>query len=75
MANILGGYAQGGFVILGEALPHAESGRAKLLGVLGTHRITLASQIPSFTKQGFKVSEHAGLWDFFAPTGTPQRGN
>lgn len=72
MIDILGGQVQGGFVTMGEALPHAKSGRAKLLGVFGTRRMPLAPQIPTFTEQGFKGYEHGGFWGFFAPTGTPQ---
>ncbi|MDB5816868.1 MAG: transporter substrate-binding protein, partial [Rhizobacter sp.] len=53
MTDILGGQVQGGFVTMGEALPHYNSGTAKLLGVFGTRRMPLAPKAPTFTEQGF----------------------
>ena len=45
---------QGGFVTIGDVLPHTKSGCVKPLGAFGTGPIALEPQISTFTAHRFK---------------------
>lgn len=59
--DIVDSQVQGGFVTMGDVLPHTKSSCVKPLSVFGTGRMPLAPQIATFTKPGAEGYELAAL--------------
>jgi tripartite-type tricarboxylate transporter receptor subunit TctC len=54
------------------ALPHAQSGRLRLLANLGSHRSPAAPNLPTIAEAGVKMQPMSGRYAFVAPAGTPR---
>jgi tripartite-type tricarboxylate transporter receptor subunit TctC len=54
------------------ALPHAQSGRLRLLANLGSHRSPAAPNVPTIAEAGVKMQPISGRYAIVAPAGTPR---
>jgi tripartite-type tricarboxylate transporter receptor subunit TctC len=54
------------------ALPHAQSGRLRLLANLGSHRSPAAQNVPTIAEAGVKMQPISGRYAIVAPAGTPR---
>jgi tripartite-type tricarboxylate transporter receptor subunit TctC len=54
------------------ALPHAQSGRLRLLANLGSHRSPAAPNVPTIAESGVKMQPISGRYAIVAPAGTPR---
>lgn len=70
LADVLGGQITGTFVNLSVALPHARSGKVKVLGIVGTKRSALAPDVPTFEEQGYTGIDFMPWTGILAPRAT-----
>jgi tripartite-type tricarboxylate transporter receptor subunit TctC len=57
---------------LTPALPHAKSGRLRLLGTVGSRRTAAAPELPTMAEAGVKMHAVDGRYGIVAPAGTPR---
>lgn len=70
MTDVIGGHIDGMFIALSTALPQAQSGKLKLLAVVGK-RSAIAPDVATITEQGFPGVEILPWFGVFAIRGTP----
>jgi tripartite-type tricarboxylate transporter receptor subunit TctC len=70
--DLLGGIVQLSILPVHTALPHARSGKLRLLAVSGESRSVLAPDIPTFAELGQKNLDLDLYFWFAAPAGTPR---
>lgn len=69
--DLLGGHVPAAMLGLPSLLPHARTGKLRILGVASPKRSPLATDIPTLSEVGVKDFE-AGFWyHVIAPRGTP----
>lgn len=71
VSDLLGGQIQSGVNVLPEVLPHANSGKLRILAVSGAKRSRFLPNVPTFAESGFKdvaADEHFAV---FVPSKTP----
>ncbi len=70
--SIMGGEIDAGFMAPSAALPHAEAGKMKMLGITSTTPFPQVPDVPVIAGQaGMPADFRAELWDaFIAPAGT-----
>lgn len=71
MSDLIAGHVQASVVALQTAAPFVESGRVKLIAVLGKKRVTQFSQIPTLTESGYGEIVVETWSAVMAPKGTP----
>jgi tripartite-type tricarboxylate transporter receptor subunit TctC len=71
MTDLVGGQIPTMFVPLSEALPQAQAGNIRMLGVSGEKRAKQAPQVPTIAESGFP-GFHGASWNgLVAPAATP----
>jgi tripartite-type tricarboxylate transporter receptor subunit TctC len=71
VSDLLGGQIQSGVNVLPEVLPHAQSGKLRILAVSGTKRSRFLPNVPTFAESGFKDVAADEYFAVFAPAKTP----
>lgn len=71
VSDLLGGQIQSGFNVLSEVLPHANSGKIRILAVSGAKRSHYLPNVPTFAESGFKDVAAEEYFAVFAPARTP----
>ncbi|MBI3068502.1 MAG: tripartite tricarboxylate transporter substrate binding protein [Betaproteobacteria bacterium] len=72
LIDVIGGQVAFMFINTLEALPHAQSGRLKVLAVASAKRSAVFPQTPTFAEAGFPGFESVAWWGVLAPAGTPK---
>ena len=67
--DLIGGQIASSFLVMGEALPHAQSGKLRLLATSGARRSPLLPQLPTFREAGVDF-DLQGWFGFFVPSRT-----
>lgn len=70
--DLLGGQIQFMYDTLAATLPHAKSGRLKVLAVVGSQRSPVLPQVPTLTEAGYPGTDGDAWAGLFAPGGTPR---
>jgi tripartite-type tricarboxylate transporter receptor subunit TctC len=70
--DLLGGQIQFMYDTLAATLPHARSGRLRVLAVVGSQRSRVLPQVPTLTESGYPGTEGDAWAGLFAPGGTPR---
>ncbi|MCL2669430.1 MAG: tripartite tricarboxylate transporter substrate binding protein [Syntrophaceae bacterium] len=70
--DLLGGHSQFGFISLMNAMPHAQSGKLRILAVMGSARSPLAPEVPMISENNGPGVAVNNWWGLVAPAGTPQ---
>ncbi len=68
---LLSGEIQAIFTPISTMLPHAKSGKARLLAVSSAKRVELAPDLPSVAEQGVTGFDGTSWYPLFAPARTP----
>lgn len=55
LQDLVGGQVAMGFTVVGDALPHIESGKVRALAVSSAQRSPFLPQVPTFTEQGAQI--------------------
>lgn len=71
VSDLLGGQIQAGVNVLPEVLPHAQSGKLRILAVSGAKRSRFLPNVPTFAESGFKDVEASEYFGVFVPAKTP----
>ena len=71
VSDLLGGQIQAGANVLPEVLPHAQSGKLRILAVSGAKRSRFLPNVPTFAESGFKDVEASEYFGVFVPAKTP----
>jgi tripartite-type tricarboxylate transporter receptor subunit TctC len=71
VTDLLGGQVQSGVNVLPEVLPHATSGKLRILAVSGVKRSRFLPNVPTFAESGFKGIEAEEYFAVFVPSKTP----
>lgn len=71
VSDLLGGQIQAGVNVLPEVLPHAQSGKLRILAVSGAKRSRFLPNVPTFAESGFKDVEASEYFGVFVPARTP----
>ncbi len=71
LTAMLGDHVKVGWIDVGTVRPHLESGKLKMLGVIGTQRAPLFPQVPTLGEAGYPGFEAAGWLGVLLPAGTP----
>lgn len=71
VSDLLGGQIQSGVNVLPEVLPHASSGKLRILAVSGAKRSRFLPNVPTFAESGFKDVEADEYFAVFVPAKTP----
>ena len=71
VSDLLGGQIQAGVNVLPEVLPHAQSGKLRILAVSGAKRSRYLQNVPTFAESGFKDVEASEYFGVFVPAKTP----
>jgi tripartite-type tricarboxylate transporter receptor subunit TctC len=71
VTDLLGGQVQSGVNVLPEVLPHATSGKLRILAVSGAKRSRFLPNVPTFAESGFKGVEAEEYFAVFVPSKTP----
>jgi tripartite-type tricarboxylate transporter receptor subunit TctC len=69
--GLLSGEIQAIFTPIATMLPHAKSGKARVLAVSSAKRVELAPDIPSVAEQGLPGFDGSSWYPIFAPARTP----
>ena len=69
--GFLGGEVQVIFADLPSILPQHKAGKARILGVTGKQRSSIAPEIPTISEQGFPGFDFVTWYAFVAPSGIP----
>ncbi|MBT9490402.1 MAG: tripartite tricarboxylate transporter substrate binding protein [Rubrivivax sp.] len=70
--DLLGGQIQLMFTAPNVAMPHAKSGRLRVLAVTSRERLSALPDVPTMVEAGMKDFEYLGWIITFAPAGTPK---
>jgi tripartite-type tricarboxylate transporter receptor subunit TctC len=70
--DLLGGQIQFMYDTLAATLPHAKSGRLKVLAVVGSQRSQVLPEVPTLAEAGYPGTEGDAWAGLFAPGGTPR---
>jgi len=70
--DLLGGQIQFMYDTLAATLPHAKSGRLKVLAVVGSQRSPVLPEVPTLTEAGYPGTEGDAWAGLFAAGGTPK---
>jgi tripartite-type tricarboxylate transporter receptor subunit TctC len=70
--DLLGGQIQFMYDTLAATLPHAKSGRLKVLAVVGSQRSPVLPEVPTLTQAGYPGTEGDAWAGLLAPGGTPR---
>lgn len=70
--DLLGGQIQFMYDTLAATLPHARSGRLKVLAIVGSQRSRVLPEVPTLTEAGYPGTEGDAWAGLFAPGGTPR---
>src|SRR5437867_6417759 len=62
MQDLLGGQVHMMFTLVHSSIPHARSGRLKILGVTGTQRSPQLPEAPTFREQGIDFMDDVDAW-------------
>jgi len=62
MQDLIGGQVQMMFTLVHSSIPHAKSGRIKILGVTGTQRSPQLPEAPTFREQGIDFMDDVDAW-------------
>ena len=71
VSDLLAGQVQFAFSTLGLAVPHAESGRLRLLAIGSTKRYARLPNLPTIAESGVKGFDAEQWYGVVAPAGTP----
>jgi tripartite-type tricarboxylate transporter receptor subunit TctC len=71
VSDLLGGQVQAGVNVLPEVLPHANSGKLRILAVSGAKRSPFLPKVPTFAESGFKDVAADEYFAVFVPSKTP----
>jgi len=71
VGDLLGGQIQAGVNVLPEVLPHAQSGKLRILAVSGAKRSRYLPNVPTLAESGFKDVEASEYFGVFVPAKTP----
>ncbi|MCU0920706.1 MAG: tripartite tricarboxylate transporter substrate binding protein [Burkholderiaceae bacterium] len=70
--DLMGGQIQLMFTAPNVAMPHAKSGRLRILAVTSRERLPALPDVPTMIEAGVKDFEYLGWIIAFAPSGTPR---
>ena len=70
--DLLGGQIQFMFDTLAATLPHAKSGKLKVLAVVGSRRSKVLPEVPTLVEAGYPGTDGDAWAGLFAPGGTPK---
>lgn len=70
--DLLGGQIQLMFTAPNVAVPHAKSGRLRILAVTSRERLAALPEVPTMIESGLQDFEYLGWIIAFAPAGTPR---
>src|SRR6266850_2619004 len=62
MQDLIGGQVHMMFTLVHSSIPHAKSGRIKILGVTGTQRSPQLPEAPTFREQGIDFMDDVDAW-------------
>lgn len=71
IADLLAGQIRLMFDPVQSVLEHLKAGKITALGVSGSARLSVLSQVPTFSESGLKGFETAAWWGVYAPASTP----
>lgn len=71
VTDLLAGQVQFAFSTLGLAVPHADSGRLRILAIGATKRYARLPKVPTIAESGVKGYEAEQWYGVVAPAGTP----
>jgi len=72
MTDLIGGQVHMMFTLVHSSIPHARSGRIRILGVTGTERSPQFPEAPTFREQGIDFMDDVDAWyAVLAPAKTP----
>ena len=72
LVDVIGGQVAYLFINTLEALPHAKSGRLKVLAVASARRSSVLPEVPTFAESGVPPLVSETWWGLLAPAGTPK---
>lgn len=72
LMDLLAGRIDVGFITLGPALPHIQSGELTLMGLIGDERSDTAPSLPTLAEQGIKGVNVDWWLGVFVPKNTPE---
>ena len=72
LVDVIGGQVAYIFINTLEVLPHARSGRLKVLAVASAKRSSVLPNVPTFAEAGVPRLVAETWWGLIAPTGTPR---
>lgn len=72
LTDLIAGHIPVAFTALSSAMPHVESGRARILAVLEPQRFSRVPNVPSISEAIPAFQKPSTWFGFFAPLGTPQ---
>jgi tripartite-type tricarboxylate transporter receptor subunit TctC len=72
LTDVIGGQIQMSLPTIPGGLPHAQSGRARALGVTGVKRTPAAVDVPTIAEAGVAGFEASNWYGLAAPAGVPQ---
>lgn len=70
--DLLGGQIEFMYDTLAATLPHARSGRLKVLAIVGSQRSRVLPEVPTLAEAGYPGTEGDAWAGLFAPGGTPR---
>jgi tripartite-type tricarboxylate transporter receptor subunit TctC len=62
MQDLIGGQVHMMFTLVHSSIPHAKSGRIRILGVTGTQRSPQFPEAPTFREQGIDFMDDVDAW-------------
>jgi tripartite-type tricarboxylate transporter receptor subunit TctC len=69
---LLGGEVSATMLTVASFIPHAKSGRLKVIGVVSPKRVPQLPDVPTFTESGFPELTLGSWQGVYVPTGTPR---
>lgn len=72
MGDMLGNQIAAGVGSVPDFIENHKAGKIRVVGVLGTQRLALMPDVPTFAEMGLTGFEDVPYYGVFAPTGTPQ---
>ena len=72
LVDVISGQVACMFINTLEVLPHAKSGRLKVLAVASAKRSSVLADAPTFAESGLPRFEAVTWWGLLAPAGTPR---
>src|SRR5262249_8927318 len=72
MSDLLAGHVPVNFTLMSDAVPHATSGKLRLLAVSSAQRVPQLPDVPTLSESGFPGFRTLTWNGLFAPAGTPK---